>query len=138
MALSKTRTFFDGLRECLNFLSHERGAPQGLATKPKNTSFLLLLERQQQDGGEFLFLCYSATPSPQPSPKGRGSYLHNLGTLIQLCRRQKLRRATRLGRLFKCERQLNQRRLAPGTAKERNAHRQAANITRRYRDMGVT
>src|SRR5438552_8021252 len=28
MALSKTRTFFDGLRECLTFLSHERGAPQ--------------------------------------------------------------------------------------------------------------
>src|SRR5438132_1693125 len=27
MAPSKTRTFFDGLRECLNFLSHQRGAP---------------------------------------------------------------------------------------------------------------
>src|SRR6266496_4240108 len=24
----KARTFFDGLRQCLNFLSHKRGAPQ--------------------------------------------------------------------------------------------------------------
>src|SRR5215217_7482985 len=28
MAQSKATTHFDGLRRCLNFLSHERGAPQ--------------------------------------------------------------------------------------------------------------
>ena len=58
--------------------------------------------------------------------------------LIQLRRCQKLRRATRFGGLFKCERQLDQSRLAPGAAKERNTHRQAANITRRHGDMRVT
>src|SRR5437588_13060078 len=78
MALSKTRTFFDGLRECLNFLSHERGAPQGLATKSKNTSFSSLYRSGEEKGwGRVFFSCHSATPSPQPSPKGRGRLLTN-------------------------------------------------------------
>src|SRR6266498_1608730 len=44
MARSKARTFFDGLRECLNFLSHERGAPQLLLTQPGPLCFVQFRE----------------------------------------------------------------------------------------------
>ncbi len=52
------------------------GQGEGLATKLRKYFFLLLLGTGQEKGWRRVFFsCYSAKPSPQPSPKGRGSYL---------------------------------------------------------------
>src|SRR5213592_3774427 len=45
--------------------------------------FLLIRADRIERGGEFSFFGYAATPSPQPSPKGRGSLLQWLGTLCR-------------------------------------------------------
>src|SRR5216117_3781709 len=49
----------------------------------RNHLFLLIRADLIERGGEFSFFGYAATPSPQPSPKGRGSLLQWLGTLCR-------------------------------------------------------
>src|SRR5438128_12428592 len=62
MALSKTRTFFDGPRKCLNFLSHERGAPH-----------LLSFFGPFSDGKNKNPRDIPLSPHPSPLPKGEGT-----------------------------------------------------------------
>src|SRR5207247_2056414 len=85
MALSKTRTFFDGLRECLNFLSHERGAPQSFVIFPFDIFHSPLplgeglaervrsIEKRKKNGKCFVL----AKPSPNPLPEGEGAKMAN-------------------------------------------------------------